>query len=392
MKNCAIYSPQMDLDRVASIVRDLYPKHKVEVREKGTHMDVISRKWFRTSRFGLNIMTSQTQPGEFAVMKNGMGNFFAGLPAENAAVQEKLLIQISALNMVIGVETDQEITGPFREALLELADRLNGIVFMGTRELLDSKGRLIMDLDGRSEVDDLVVTAHAGLLDGDLVVTESGRRRKERSERILEEQGIRYNAHLPVRAGDEEITIRSLEETAKRAIAFCITALKGECHGAGESPKDTRSLVNRVIRQYGAEDFFTPKEGEFLKAEAPEHGDIAAYSWGYEAYTVLLWALGYVDQLEYPDRVCDVPEVVSLLQEQENYKGFVKGARMRAKSEILDAADLIYRYNWVCVDSRLKGEQAPGGLDAGVVYERHRALNWLIRYREQEWDEVTTDT
>ncbi|WP_426454187.1 DUF4272 domain-containing protein [Paenibacillus sp. S-38] len=392
MKNCAIYSPQMDLGQVAGLVRELYPKHTVEVNEGGTRIAIVNRKWFRSSRHVLNLMTSQTQPDEFMQMKNGMGNFFAGLPAENRQLQEKLLIQISVLNMVIGVETEQDITGPFREELLELARRLDGIVFMGTRELLDSRGRLIMDLDGRSEVDDITVSAHTSLLHGDLVVTESARRRKEQSESILAEQGIRCNPHLPVRAGDDEVSVRSVEETARRAIALCITALKGDCHGAGESPKDTRSLVNRVIRQYGAEEFFTPKEKDFLEDEDPEHGDIAAFSWGYEAYTVLLWALGYVDLLEYPDRVCDVPEVVSQLQERETCKRFVKEARMRSKSEILDAADLIYRYNWVCVDCRLKGEQAPGGLDAGVVYERHRALNWLIRYREQEWDEVTTDT
>ena len=29
---------------------------------------------------------------------------------------------------------------------------------------------------------------------------------------------------------------------------------------------------------------------------------------------------------------------------------------------------------------------------SGVVMERHYALNWLIGYSDQEWDDVTTDT
>jgi len=28
----------------------------------------------------------------------------------------------------------------------------------------------------------------------------------------------------------------------------------------------------------------------------------------------------------------------------------------------------------------------------GVIYERHYALNWMIRYGEQEWDDVSFDT
>lgn len=31
------------------------------------------------------------------------------------------------------------------------------------------------------------------------------------------------------------------------------------------------------------------------------------------------------------------------------------------------------------------------GLDCGVVRERHYALNWLIGYSEQAWDEASTD-
>jgi hypothetical protein len=30
--------------------------------------------------------------------------------------------------------------------------------------------------------------------------------------------------------------------------------------------------------------------------------------------------------------------------------------------------------------------------NAGVVQERHYGLNWLIGYRGQKWDDITTDT
>ena len=73
-------------------------------------------------------------------------------------------------------------------------------------------------------------------------------------------------------------------------------------------------------------------------------------------------------------------------------ENLITNSKMRSKSQILDEADLIFRYNWACVDARIKNLNMPSGLDAGVVYERHRALNWLIRYMDQEWDEITTDT
>ena len=50
------------------------------------------------------------------------------------------------------------------------------------------------------------------------------------------------------------------------------------------------------------------------------------------------------------------------------------------------------RYDWAVVDARVKNKPCPVGLDPGVVQERHHALNWLIGYMDQEWDDVATDT
>jgi len=70
---------------------------------------------------------------------------------------------------------------------------------------------------------------------------------------------------------------------------------------------------------------------------------------------------------------------------------FIAKARPRPLSEILDMADLYYRLHWAAIDLRLKGNRSPA-VDEEIVQERHRALNWLIRYMNQEWDDVQTDT
>jgi hypothetical protein len=57
----------------------------------------------------------------------------------------------------------------------------------------------------------------------------------------------------------------------------------------------------------------------------------------------------------------------------------------------LDEADLIYRYDWACVEARLKQRPTPANLNASVVLERHAALNWLIQY-DADWDEPDVNT
>jgi hypothetical protein len=54
-------------------------------------------------------------------------------------------------------------------------------------------------------------------------------------------------------------------------------------------------------------------------------------------------------------------------------------------------ADYYYRLHWAAIELRINNKESTK-IDEGIIRERHRALNWLIRYLDQDWDEVTTDT
>jgi predicted RNA binding protein YcfA (HicA-like mRNA interferase family) len=89
---------------------------------------------------------------------------------------------------------------------------------------------------------------------------------------------------------------------------------------------------------------------------------------------------------------------------------FVSTARLRSDEEIYAANDEIYHIHWRVRDARLRALPTPPGklprmrhvdsdsdspvesYDSGVVWERHYALNWLIGYCGQDWDDITTDT
>jgi hypothetical protein len=207
--------------------------------------------------------------------------------------------------------------------------------------------------------------------------------RKKRSILRLKHEGVPTIEHLPVIADSNQAKLRTVDEVAQRAIAVCLTALKGE-------GLDGRSLKS-AVKQHGASTFFSPRESAFINDPRARQEDRLQFSWRYECYWVLLWALGYVGTLERPEDICDVAKAVLCLRDRANEE-FIRDARLRSISDILDEADLIYRYNWAVVNARIKGEEPPAQLVAGVVVERHYALNWLIGYMDQEWDDISTDT
>jgi hypothetical protein len=208
-------------------------------------------------------------------------------------------------------------------------------------------------------------------------------RRKKRSEELLKTRGIPINPYLPAIESEEETTLRSAKDIAKRAVGLCAVALRG----GGLRQQDVMSLLNGNNVWASA----TPGEKKFLLNNKPARQEMINFKWRYESLWVLLWALGRAEDLGAPTSICDVRRAVRMVLDIPA-EDFIQGANTRPISEILDEADLIYRYDWAVVDARIKGKEAPGNLNPGVVYERHYALNWLIGYMGQEWDDVTTDT
>lgn len=54
-------------------------------------------------------------------------------------------------------------------------------------------------------------------------------------------------------------------------------------------------------------------------------------------------------------------------------------------------ADYYYRLHWAAIELRIK-EKENSIVNEEIIMERHFALNWLIGYLNDDWDNVKTDT
>ena len=96
------------------------------------------------------------------------------------------------------------------------------------------------------------------------------------------------------------------------------------------------------MKTYDLESVLSPNEVKFINDESPSEYDTTQFIWRYEAAWVLLWALGYVEELSYPSTICDVNAAIAFV-DQRSTEQFISDAKLRPISEILDETDLIYR-------------------------------------------------
>ena len=160
---------------------------------------------------------------------------------------------------------------------------------------------------------------------------------------------------------------------------------------AGKGEGAPAKTLERFAREFDAAAKLSPEESAFLQLPSSTDQDRARFSWRYEALYPVLWALGFFEALPPPADSIDPAKLGGVLLSR-GAKRFRAEARLRSPCEILDEADLIYRYHWATRNAQLHGQQSPAHLNNDVIMERHQALNWLIGCGELDWDDVSTDT
>lgn len=319
---------------------------------------------------------------------------FHQVETEHADLKINLLHQIRLTRALVQLQCDGEIQA-LQDGLLAAAKACQGILLVDSaRSVLDSRGVLLLDDTGHSEAEGflpLEVAVPAEYWQG---AQEEQIQRRNRSMAMAREKGIHVTQWLPLLPPADAACRRTPQEIAQRALALLAVSLYAECLlGEKFSPEEARGFLADAVGGYpGVEGFFSPAEQAYLQETAPEESQSIQFVWQYEACWVMEWALGLANSLDYPDHICDVPQTVHLLRGFGSVEELLAQAQPRTAQELLDAADLIYRLDWACVDARLYGLPTPAGMDDGVVTERHRALNWLVDAECCGWDEVDIST
>jgi len=210
--------------------------------------------------------------------------------------------------------------------------------------------------------------------------------RRARTEELLREHGIPVNPHLPMIEDGADASLRSEEEVWGRLMALWGVV--------GAAMLRRNAFFKEYFSPLARRTLLTADEATFLFEDTPKEEDLIRFSWRLEAMMFLAWCAGLVDDPGLPSDQSSAEAILPLYPHDGGDALMLRDAiRLRDKETILDKADLLYRLHWAVRDAHLNGREPPPGLNPGVVLEWHHAVNWMIRYNdEDDWDAVGTDT
>lgn len=283
-----------------------------------------------------------------------------------------LLRHIQKVRRHVSVVVPAEHLAAFHAWALEA----NAILFLQNGNIHDPAGLLLQASDGAQEDSAAQIP-----------YPQEAFERKARTDRLLAERAIHVPSSLPPVIAVPEVSLRSPQEVAARVLALFAVALRAEFL----SEHKDLSLDEIGTRLPLALAAATPRELAFLQEATPAAQDLAQFGWRYEGVNVLAWAIGLIDKLPFPDAICDVGHLASLVLDADAEE-LISRAALRPAAELIDALDLHYRLHWAVRQADIDGKNAPDGVIPGVVLERHYALNWLARFENADWDDVDTPT
>lgn len=404
---CTIYSHYLGFDKVLQILQTHYPQANIssdqqngsligmmritnESEEVISSLQVLYRERKEPSYF-----ISQEDDSPLVTNLKGLYGFVDSLPSKNEEIKNFFLRKILTINAEFSLKHEGIAIKNLDKAIQAIAEEFDAVLFVQPdtiisqskeQHFLDKNLQLIIDTAGNCEINELLVVIDSVYYDKDKSdMTVDQQERKKRSEQILEQNGVKINYHLPPVESEAETIIRTPREIAERVTILTLTNMVAFGHITGEDATD-------YLQAYHLWDLVTPNEKEFLANPTEEKK--MHETWKCEGIWTLMWALGKVDELGSPCELCDLGDIPAgdyPIQSGKDPNDFIHSiTKSRSKTEILDENDLYYRLDWACVDARINGTEP--GVNPGLVYERHYALNWLINYSEQEWDDISCDT
>jgi|APDOM4702015191_1054821.scaffolds.fasta_scaffold166284_2 hypothetical protein len=169
---------------------------------------------------------------------------------------------------------------------------------------------------------------------------------------------------------ESRINIRHPHEVARRVLA--ILAILDRTYTTEASP------ALEWVYAYAVERCFSEPEKEFYFSDNVSDEDRASFGWLGESLAVLLWAMGYLDQLPALNQRFDLATMPYLDNITSSTAQFLVDACLRHPDALLIAEEQYYQAHWRVMNAESANAPISEEINPDIIYERRYAFSWLV--------------
>lgn len=384
----SFYTPYADIDRMEEALSTVL-QEEITVMKRNSQSFYLQLQ--HQEYLQIPFVSAQSDPETFRKQIQRLYASSAKLPCHNPFIKQNLLYQVALFRAAYVFTFNYEENHRDEKILplMEIADLMDALIFWETGDISDSYGDVILNKKGKSEVSVFNPVDGFDITNKTLGLDETIMKRIHHSLSVLRYKGIYAPTNIAPPFDNKMYIFQGVEEISKRAVACMLLGAYSEFLLSHQgNAMLAYEHIEKTVRAFHASPYFTIREIEYLNERKPKKADVHVYEGYFECAFTLLWILGFIDTLYFPSALCSNHMVMKTILDLGSVENMVENAKMRSKSELLDALDLTQRYAWACQDAGKLGFQMPAGLLYDVVRLRHRTLNWVIAMQDFSWDEV----
>lgn len=392
-RNITLYSCQNDIAKISESIKNAFNDSAANVLCGENNSFNVQLQDGTAIKFFVTVDAAKLK-----TQTNGMANFFSQSPLSNEQVKSEAIHQILLFQSIIGItfeiNSDDNRTDYIMDGIMGIADSLAAFVLYPNMYLYQYDNKLLISIDGKTDFDKFYPIAPTDLFKHPEKETDADIKRKEKSIAILKEKDIPFIEHMCVSAYDSDSVILSKADMIHRLAAIFATSVKAEIYTCGEYDDNpvgaAKEILESLEKLYHFSEYLSGEEKAYIDNASPSESEHNRFGWRYECCSVILWALSMME-LKQPTEICDASEIGHIIWNND-FDSLMKKVIVRSREEIIDMQDLVYRYDWACVDARINGKRLDS-LDGEIIYEWHYTLNWLTSVDGiTDWDKVSPRT
>ncbi len=144
------------------------------------------------------------------------------------------------------------------------------------------------------------------------------------------------------------------------------------------------------VYSFGIDKYFSVAERDFYFAREVTTEDRANFSWLSESLALMLWALGYLEEMPPLDRRFSPTDVPYLYNITTSTAQFLGDACLRHSDALAIAEEQHCQAHWQAMHAESSTKAVSCAIDPEIIYERRYAISWLVGWGES-WESVPLD-